>query len=51
LLQKLGATRSHLTIADERGHAVAFVVLERDSLTEDAAVANARATQAAQAQQ
>jgi holo-[acyl-carrier protein] synthase len=50
LLQKLGATRSHLTIADERGHAVAFVVLERDSLT-DEAVANARATQAAQAQQ
>ncbi len=35
LLRRLGATRSHLSIADERGHAVAFVVLEQDAVGTD----------------
>ncbi|MGA1562949.1 MAG: holo-ACP synthase [Gammaproteobacteria bacterium] len=50
LLQKLGATRSHLTIADERGHAVAFVVLEQDTLGADVHSNTMRAAQSAQQQ-
>ena len=50
LLQKLGANRSHLSIADERGHAVAFVVLEQEPAAADAAMPTRRAAQAAQQQ-
>ena len=49
LLQKLGVNRSHLTIADERGHAVAFVVLEQEPVA--AATMMLRSAQAAQEQQ